>query len=179
MNFQQVIQNKGIKGDDGYDIKTDMFGIFTEIGGITSSRSGKQTCACKVMDGNGEKHTVHFYGNTLPTRANLNQRSLMSISAFDGQGQKGPYVGYQAFWSPAASQNPPQNSPQTPQSTTAPKTGNNTQNCSFALSYAKDLVVADKVAISEIFRMAKEMKQFLDTGEEPYVSEDEEEIPFP
>jgi len=106
MNFQAVRNAKGQKDDKGYAVKVGMMGVFAEVGGATLTQSQKQTCVCSVIDDMGEKHRVHFYG-TLPTPAVLNKRQSMSLSAFDGQGQAGSYIGYSGFWNFTAQVNQP------------------------------------------------------------------------
>ena len=110
MNFGQVRQIKGQQDDKGYDVKLAMFATFNEIGGITFTQNQKQTCKCTLVDDAAEKHTVHLYGNNLPEPQLLGTRGAFLISAFDGQGQGGPYAGYQGFWQANAqvpSQAPP------------------------------------------------------------------------
>lgn len=116
MNFATVDQCKG-RMDGQYAAKTPIFATFIEIGGQTFTANQKPTVKVKLADDQGVSHTVHLYGNTLPNANMLNQRSCFDLSAFDGQGQGGPYVGYQGFWNNNAqtNQQPQQPAPQTRQ----------------------------------------------------------------
>lgn len=70
------------------------FGANIEFG---QTQNQKPKCTVKLTDANNETHKVHLYG-TLPTAAMCTQRAEFLISAFDGQGQQGSYVGYSGFW---------------------------------------------------------------------------------
>lgn len=115
MNFAAVDQCKG-QMDGQYARKTQVFATFTEVGGQALTSNQKPTVKVKLTDDQGASHTVHLYGNTLPNANMLNQRSCFDLSAFDGQGQGGPYVGYQGFWNSSVqtNQQPAQNQPQQP-----------------------------------------------------------------
>lgn len=126
MNFATVNQCKG-RMDGQYAAKTPICATFIEIGGQTFTTNQKPTVKVKLADDQGVSHTVHLYGNTLPNANMLNQRSCFDLSAFDGQGQGGPYVGYQGFWNNNAQTNqqpqgqqPQQPAPQSRQPTNAP-----------------------------------------------------------
>ncbi len=118
MNFQQLRSTKGQKGEDGQDVKLTMYAVFGEgVGNTSYTRNQKQTCICKITDDNNETHKVHLYG-TLPGPERMGQRNQFLLSAYDGDYQGKPYVGYSGFWehgevrqgsqdSSQASQNPP------------------------------------------------------------------------
>lgn len=125
MNFAQVDQIKDQQDGKGYAVKTQMFGTFIEIGGQTFTQNQKPTVKVKLADDQGVSHQVHLYGNNLPDATWLNRRACFEVSAFDGQGQGGPYVGYQGFWQNNAQTNQqpaqrPQQPPQPRQPANAP-----------------------------------------------------------
>ncbi len=101
MNFQQVLQAKGQKDAQGYDLKVTMlarFGANMEFG---QTQAGKPKCSVKLTDKDNVTHKVYLYG-TLPTVAMCTQKAEFNIAAFDGQGQQGAYVGYSGFWNSRA-----------------------------------------------------------------------------
>lgn len=123
MNFQQALQIKGQKDNKGYDLKVTMlarFGANMEFG---QTQTQKPKCSVKLTDANNETHKVYLYG-TLPTPAMCTQRAEFLISAFDGQGQQGSYVGYSGFWNSRATvaQDSQPSSQQTSQSTSRQET---------------------------------------------------------
>ncbi len=77
-----------------------MFGILTEVGGVTTSSQGKPVCKCKITDDAGESHTVNIYQGKgqLPTPVQLNQRCQFNLSTYQGTYQNTPYTGYSGFW---------------------------------------------------------------------------------
>lgn len=113
MNFQTVRQVKGQKDDKNYPVKVDMFGTFTEIGGTAFNINQKPYSDCYITDDTSEKHKVRLYGDAAPTNL-LGTRQSFSISAYDGNYQGKPYVGYSGFWNDRVPQQP-QGSPQSPQ----------------------------------------------------------------
>jgi len=118
MNFQTVRQFKGQKDDNGYPVKVDMIGVFEEIGGGAYTPNQKLYCDCKIRDTAQEKHKVRLYVKELIPPGLLNKECSFSISAYDGEYQGKPYVGYSGFWNDKViprPQNNPQGQPQRPQ----------------------------------------------------------------
>lgn len=101
MNFQQVLQAKGQKDDQGYDLKVTILGRFGANMEFGKTQKGADKCSVKVTDKDNVTHKVHLYG-TLPTAAMCTQRAEFNIAAFDGQGQQGAYVGYSGIWNSRA-----------------------------------------------------------------------------
>lgn len=176
MNYQTVRNIKGQKDGKGYDVKVDMFGTFTEIGGIGYSSGGKETSVCKIRDDAGEEHKVHLYG-TMPNPTLLNTRQSFSISAFDGSYQGKPYVGYSGFWNDRQApqqpaQNAPQATPQTPQqpaqATNSPQTGKSTPDSElrrFAIELAVRMLCAKALkSDSSIYDEADMIMSYVKTG---------------
>ena len=118
MNFQTVRQFKGQKDDKGYPSKVDMIGIFTEVGGGAYTPNQKLFCDCQVRDMAGEKHKVRLYVKESIPPGLQNMECSFSISAYDGEYQGKPYVGYSGFWNdkvvprPQGSHQGPQTPPQ-------------------------------------------------------------------
>jgi len=113
MNFNTVRQAMGQKDERGYDVKVTMCATFRDIAGITFTKNQKQTCIVKLQDGTGEAHNVHLYG-TMPEQPMNNQRAEFALSAFNGNAQGGPYVGYSGFWNSRANVNQSQQQTQQP-----------------------------------------------------------------
>ena len=101
MNFAQALQIKGQKDDRGYDRKVTMLARFAVNMEFGETQGGKPKCSVKLTDKDNVTHKVYLYG-TLPTVAMCTQKAEFNISAFDGQGQQGAYVGYSGFWNSTA-----------------------------------------------------------------------------
>ena len=154
MNFAQVRQIMGQKDDKGYDLKLTMFGALLQVGGVSYTQGGKQTCMCKVIDDTGEAHNVHFYGKALPSPAQLNQRLSLTISSFQGTGQGGSYTGYHGFWNAKAGvnqqpqqqapQSPPQRPQTAPQAANAPNVGQRTNQDAFLQQEAQKQISIER-----------------------------------
>lgn len=130
MNFQQVEQGNGNL--------VQMFGTFTEIGGLQYTPQQKAKAVCKIRDDAGVIHNVHIYqGNgQLPQPAQSNQRCQFNLSTFQGTYKNKPYTGYSGFWQGdvQVNQSTPQQPPQTPSQ--APQSTNSTKDVDWD---AKDL----------------------------------------
>jgi hypothetical protein len=98
MNFQAVRNVKGQKDDKGYPQKVDMIGVFVEVGGAAYTSNEKLYCDCYITDMSQEKHKVRLYIKELIPTGVLNTECSFSISAYDGEYQGKPYVGYSGFW---------------------------------------------------------------------------------
>jgi len=96
MNFSTIEQADG-------NLAT-MFGVFTEIGGATTTSNGKIKSLCKVRDDTGVMHNVHIYQGKgqLPSPQQLNQRYQFSLSTYRGYYQEQAYTGYSGFWNSTA-----------------------------------------------------------------------------
>jgi len=108
MNFQAVRQVKGQKDAKGYPEKVDMIGVFVEIGGGAYTPNQKLYCDCQIQDMAQEKHKVRLYVKEAIPLALLNTECSFSISAYDGEYQGNPYVGYSGFWNDKVLQRPAQ-----------------------------------------------------------------------
>ena len=108
MNFQAVRQVKGQKDEKGYPEKVDMIGVFVEIGGGAYTPNQKLYCDCQIQDMAQEKHKVRLYVKEAIPLALLNTECSFSISAYDGEYQGKPYVGYSGFWNDKVLQRPAQ-----------------------------------------------------------------------
>ena len=119
MNFQTIEQANGNS--------VMMFGVFTEIGGISYTQNQKAKSVCKITDDMGVMHSVHIYQGKgqLPGPQQAGLRYQFNLSTYQGSYQSKAYVGYSGFWNSQAQVAPPQNAPQaTPQvarSATTPK----------------------------------------------------------
>jgi hypothetical protein len=142
MNFAAARQLIGQKDEKGWDKKVSMLATFGEgTGQISFNQNQKQENKCKLTDDMGETHNVILRGNTLPDAQWLGRRGSFLVSAYQGNYQGKPYVGYSGFWNNNAqvdqqptSQPPanepyhvpvgqPQNPPLSPQSPIAPQGG--------------------------------------------------------
>ncbi len=101
MNFAAALQIKGQKDNRGYDQKVTMLARFGATMEFGQTRESKPKCSVKLTDKDNATHKVYLYG-TLPTAAMCTQKAEFKISAFDGQGQQGAYVGYSGFWNSTA-----------------------------------------------------------------------------
>jgi len=108
MNFQAVRQVKGQKDEKGYPAKVDMIGVFVEIGGGAYTLNQKLYCDCQIRDMAQEKHKVRLYVKEAIPLGLLNTECSFSISAYDGEYQGKPYVGYSGFWNDQVLQRPAQ-----------------------------------------------------------------------
>lgn len=112
MNFQQVEQGNGKL--------VQMFGVFTEIGGLQYTPQQKAKAICKIRDDTGVEHNVHIYQGKgqLPSPEQFNQRCQFNLSTFQGTYQNKPYTGYSGFWQQPQGQShkPQQGSQNVPQS---------------------------------------------------------------
>lgn len=116
MNFQQVEQGNGKL--------VQMFGVFTEIGGLQYTPQQKAKAICKIRDDTGVEHKVHIYQGRgqLPSPEQFNQRCQFNLSTFQGTYEGKPYTGYSGFWQqdqqqslpPKKAQQPPQQAAQQP-----------------------------------------------------------------
>lgn len=105
MNFQQVEQGNGNL--------VQMFGTFTEIGGLQYTPQQKAKAICKIRDDTGAEHNVHIYQGKgqLPSLQQFSQRCQFNISTFQGTYKNKPYTGYSGFWDSSVQvnqQQPPQ-----------------------------------------------------------------------
>jgi len=92
-----------------------MLATFTEVGGVSLTQNQKQVSKCKLIDDNGESHTVRLYG-TMPTPALINMRQQFSLSSYQGTLQSGqPYTGFSGFWNDRAMVNQAPTAPPQPQ----------------------------------------------------------------
>lgn len=64
--------------------------------------------------------------------------------------------------------NTPAPPPQTPQQPKAPAPQNGLDKTSFAMAYAKDLVVAGKIPLLNMYKVAMTMLEFMTTGKHPF-----------
>lgn len=107
MNFQAVEQANGNS--------VTMFGVFTEVGGVSYTQNQKAKSVCKITDDMGISHRVHIYQGKgqLPTPQQAGQRWQFNLSTFQGTSPGGSYTGYSGFWISSAQVNQPQqNAPQ-------------------------------------------------------------------
>lgn len=120
MNFQIVEQNNGNL--------VQMFGVFTDIGGLQYTPQRKAKAICKIRDDTNVEHTVHIYQGKgqLPGPEHFNQRCQFTLSTFQGNYQGKSYTGYSGFWNSDAqiNQQPrniePNQRTSVPQQTTSP-----------------------------------------------------------
>ena len=136
MNFQTVRQVKGQKDAKGYPEKVDMIGVFVEIGGGAYTPNKKLYCECQIRDMAQEKHRVRLYVKEAIPLGLLNTECSFSISAYDGEYQGAPYVGYSGFWNDKViprPQAPPQR-PQAPPQGVKPPPGIDTQSQIMAMA---------------------------------------------
>jgi len=164
VNFNAVEANNGNL--------VDMFGIFTEIGGVQYTANQKAKAICKITDDTGVSHKVHLHKGSgdLPGTSFLQQRHAFSLSTFQGTYQGNIYTGYSGFWKGQAQvqQPPAQNAPQAPQQprqgVQAPKGDDMTRIRSMALSYAKDMVCEGKLDKDLLPAMANEFTAYIISG---------------
>ena len=187
MDFQAVRQVKDQKDSKGYPEKVDMIGVFVEISGGAYSPNKKLYCDCQIRDMAQEKHKVRLYVKESIPLALLNTECSFSISAYDGEYQGAPYVGYSGFWNdkvlqrPAQGQVTPYQPPQRPQ--TPPQQPNSAQG---AVTDAQLLAFAERVLKlmeSLVYPNAKTARPTQPSGPNPdYVGDDpappEDDIAF-
>ena len=192
MNFQKVYNTRGQKDDKGYNIKTDMFGVLTMVGGFESTgSSGAMKSKCKVKDDVGYERTVTFMGKDLPQPNMLNHRVLFACWAEEWFSQKmnKNMTSFSAWLKNAnVSQTPPQNQQHQAQQPSQATNSNpvvstivqpDNKNGCFALAYAKDLVVAGKIDISGLPDTTTRFKFYLDNGkwDDKIQSQGEDDLP--
>jgi len=147
MNFQAARQIKGQKDDNGYPAKVDMIGVFVEIGGGAYTTNQKLYCDCQIRDmaqPSPEKHKVRLYVKEAIPLGLLNTECSFSISAYDGEYQGKPYVGYSGFWNDRVLQRP-QQAQQQPAQGTKPAQGGD-----FMAQIAERIAIAlEKIALGD------------------------------
>ena len=179
MNFQAVRQVKGQKDANNYPEKVDMIGVFVEIGGGAYTTNQKLYCDCQIRDMAQEKHKVRLYIKEAIPLGLLNTECSFSISAYDGEYQGKPYVGYSGFWNDQVLQRPaqgqvtpyqPPQGPQTPlqqsnvpQATQSP--GKDVR--AKALEIAAILVAAGKHEPIELYGLADFLVDYISEGKHP------------
>jgi hypothetical protein len=89
MNFAAARQLIGQKDEKGWDKKVSMLATFGE---------GTGQISFNLTDDMGETHNVILRGNTLPDAQWLGRRGSFLVSAYQGNYQGKPYVGYSGFW---------------------------------------------------------------------------------
>lgn len=114
MNFQAVEQANGNL--------VMMFGIFTEVGGVTYTANQKAKCSCKITDDTGTAHKVNIYQGKgqLPGPQQARLRYQFNLSTFQGNYQGNPYTGYSGFWNSTAQVGQQQGQQAPPQAPQAP-----------------------------------------------------------
>lgn len=127
MNFQTVNQNKGMKDEQGFPVKIDLYATLNEIQKSYLNKNNTPCTDCVLTDDNGEKHKVTIYKDA-PSVKVLGTRQGFKLWAFDGSypdkntGQQKSYVGYSGFWT----DNPPKTMPQ-PATQTPPQAAQSTK----------------------------------------------------
>lgn len=171
MTFEQVRQLNGQKDEKGYQRRMTLSLMVQQVGAIEYSKEGKQSQHIYAGDSAGEAQNIKVYSGkdgAVPTDvAGSWQTFSVGPNLFNGK------MFYTGFWNKQTTAPLPQQAAyNAPQSTNAPNPVESTHNCSFALCYAKDLVVAGKLELSTVFSWAVLAKQFMDTGKEPVVPDE-------
>lgn len=97
MNFEQIRTIIDQKDEKGWPRTLAMFGVIHEFKGEGMSDNKKPFKKVSIKDDAGELHNVTLRG-TLPDITLLNKRAAFNLSAFNGDYQGQPYIGYSGFW---------------------------------------------------------------------------------
>jgi len=171
------------------DKNIDMWGTILEFKGEGQTSNGAFYKQVTLADSQGVKHSVRIYQGTgeLPPVTMLNQLTKFTISSFESTNKAGvAYTGYSGFWNgnavqgvspqvqPQASPSPPfMHDPSVAQEHAVQQALDKkfpiktvSKNTSFAMAYAKDLVIGGKLPIDDMYSEAQKMLHFMDTGKE-------------
>lgn len=173
MNFEQVRNANG-----GYVT------MFATVMNVKQRRGNFGLQAdCTVVDDNNEQQVITVSNPkppkspALPSPVQIGQRLSFYVKA-KPYGQSG-VIYYNGYWNATANVNP-----QPPQQKPQQKQQSQSQNghgsfTSFALAYAKDLVVAGKLDIADMYQEAQKMCEYMTTGQlpEPLWPPDEQQHP--
>lgn len=145
-NITNIVSDGGYNTDNGY-VYTFQMGIQTPMG-VYTGQIGAKTQIYPL--GVGQPIIVDM------TESQHGTRFKKVNPKFAGQ----------------SPQRPPQNTPKPlpPAKQPAPQqsSGNGLDKTSFAMAYAKDLVVAGKVDILNMYKVAQSMHEYMTTGKHPF-----------